>query len=827
MANPVDPNESGSGASAGRDFHQDGQFVAGRDTHIGTMSIHYHQGDGPRSRGPATGLRRGLTTFIGRTRQRENLRDLLDYQRNPFPLVNVLNGPGCGKTSLAIQVAQDVASGYPGGQLFLELSQAGLPELDASEALFRLLLQLGLPENRIPESLPGRIEVFHAELRKPTLLLLDSVTSVRQVMELLPNRPDCGVLMTSRRSFSELEGIREMDLGSMPDDEARALLETRIGADRVAAEPDAAGRIVQLCGGLPLALHMAGAQLTKPANKRLPLSRFADRLAAKRLDLLKTDHLDLRTSFSISHQELSPQAARHFRLLSLIAVPDFGTALAVAVDGTAAGEDTLAELLNTHLIEPVDQDRGRFHDLVKVFAQERAEAEESNVEQEAALDRALAWAVDTVTHWGRNIGVDGRRTADDAAYEVALRELDTEHRVLMALARQAAATGRDDVPWRVVSHLAGYFEIRGDWSDWLEGAELAIESASNLADPVALGVARHMRSWPLRQNRRLTEAIEESVAALALLRPVSAAEVQCADVLSHLGTLYRETHRYDEAERCLNQAAEIFRAVADPHGEGLVLRTLGHVQFWRRDLDGADATLTRAISLLHDVGDQAAQAWTHNNLCSVRGAQWRYEDAEHHHREALRIFQRIEHRQGQAWAHNHLGRILRQYGRISEAIEHNRQALALFTEIGDLYGQGWALAHLGAAGQDVEALQEAQRIFAAMDVPEEDGLGTSLLWQGHVQRDPALLEEAIGHFEVVGSLLGQGNALRERADLERRCGDDRAAARSYEDALAFLRRAADPYGEALALLGLAEIDPATGHAAAAEAIFTRLGLNRP
>ncbi|WP_344904523.1 tetratricopeptide repeat protein [Actinomadura meridiana] len=768
-----------------------------------------------------------MTTFIGRTEQRENLGRLLDYQHNPFPLVNVLNGPGCGKTSLALRVARDVAAGYPGGQLFLELSQAGLPELDAFEALFRLLLQLGLPENRIPESLSGRIEVFHAELRKPTLLLLDSVTSVSQVLELLPNRPDCGVLMTSRRSFSELEGIREMDLGSMPDDEAHALLETRIGADRVAAEPDAARRIVQLCGGLPLALHMAGAQLTKPANKRLPLSRFADRLAAERLDLLQTDNLDLRSSFSVSYQELSPQAARHFRLLSLIAVPDFGTALAVAVDGTAAGEETLAELLNTHLIEPVGEDRCRFHDLVKVFAQERAAAEDTGDEREAAVDRALAWAVETVTHWGSHIGVDGRRTADDAAYEAALRGLDSEHRALMALVRQAAETGRDDVPWRLVSHLAGYFEVRGDWSDWLESAELAMESASRLTDPFALAVARHMRSWPLRQYRRLTEAIEESVAALALLRNVPAEEVPRADVLSHLGTLYRESHRYDEAEHCLDQAAEIFRAVADPHGEGLVLRTLGHVQFWRRDLDGAEITLTRAISLLSSVGDQAAEGWSHNNLCSVRGAQWRYEDAEQHHQEALRIFERIEHRQGQAWAHNHLGRILRQYGRTAEAIEHNSQALELFVEIGDLYGRGWALVHLGVARQDPEQLQEAKRIFAGMDVPEQDGLGTTLLWQGHFQRDPALLNEAIGHFEVVGSLLGQGNALRERADLERRTGDHRAAARSYENALTFLRRAADPHGEALALLGLAEIDPAADHAAAAEAILTRLGLNRP
>lgn len=91
----------------------------------------------------------------------------------------------------------------------------------------------------------------------------------------------------------------------------------------------------------------------------------------------------------------------------------------------------------------------------------------------------------------------------------------------------------------------------------------------------------------------------------------------------------------------------------------------------------------------------------------------------------------------------------------------------------------------------------------AMDVPEHDGLGTALMWQGGLRGDPDLLNEAITHFEVGGSLLGQGNALRERADIERRTGAGRTAARSYDEALACLRRATDPYGEALALLGLA------------------------
>ncbi|GAB3670664.1 hypothetical protein GCM10027589_39240 [Actinocorallia lasiicapitis] len=802
-------------------MHQSGHVVAGRDTHIGTVNHHHYGADVPRQREAAARKRRAAVGFVGRAAQRERLRGWMDHRAYPYPLVNVTNGPGSGKTALALCVARDVAADYPGGQLFLEVSQAGLPEFDAHEVLFRLLLQLRVAESRIPDSLAGRIELFHAELREGTLLVLDNVTSAAQVRDLLPDRDDCGVLMTSRRSFAELEGIREIDLGRMPEDEAYTLLEERVGTARIGTDPAAAREIVRLCGALPLALHMAGAQLGRPSNRRLSLASFAQRLAAKRLDVLSSDHQDLRASFALSYLDLTPAAARLFRLLSLVAVPDFCDELAAAVDGTEAWSEALAELFDTHLIEPVGETRARFHDLMKVFAQERAEAEDTAADRDAAVDRALAWCVESAARWGRHVGVDGRRSVDEGRYEDALAGLDAEHRTLTAAIRQAAETGRDDLPWRIVAQLGGFFEVRGHWADWLEGADLAIASATKSGDRVALGVARYARSWPLRLQRRLTEAVEESVAALRLLDGLP----ERADVLSHLGTLYRETHRYEESVACLDEAAELFRADGDEHGEGLVLRTLGHVQFWRRDLDGAAATLVRAIELLHRVGDRAAEGWSHNNLLSVRGAQWRLDDARHHYAEALGLFTQIEHPQGQAWAHNHLGRIVRQYGRTEEAIGLGERALVLFDRIGDGYGIPWALTHLGVARQDAAQLRKANALFAAMEVPEADGEGTTLVQLARLTADPSLLDEALRHFETIGSLHGQATALLARADLA--VTDPAAARHDYETALSCFRRTEDPYGEAQALLGLAALDPDSGRTAAATAILTRLGLPQP
>jgi len=830
MATPEPGQAQGSGTSAGRDVNQAGHINAGRDVVASRDVIINSYPQSPRR--PVAMLRRDVSRFIGRAADLADLVSWLDPQSNPAPLVNVHNGPGSGKTALALHAAHTVAPRYPDAQLFLQMAQAGMPALDVSEALRRLLIMLGQEERAIPDGLTGRAGLFQAELPDQALLVLDNVMSADQIEDLLPGRPGCAVLITSPYSFTELEGIREMDLGRMPDDEAHALLEDRLGAGRVASDPEAARQIVQLCGALPLALHLAGAQLTKPAGRNMPLARFAARLADERarLDLLKIDHRDLRASISLSYQALSPAGARLFRLLAVIRVPDFLDELAYAADGTGHAEEAFGELLNAHLIEPAGDGRARFHDLVRMFAGECAEQEDSEGDRDAALERAFAWCTGLAERQGAHVGVDGRRDADEAAYAGALAELGAEREVLLAAIRQAAGTGRDDVPWRITAGLAGFFEVRGHWADWLEAAGISVTCAARLGDPEALGTALYLRSWPLRLMRRTTEAVQDAVAALRELERVPGAGYRRADVLSVLGTLYRELHRHDEAVRCLDEAAGIFRELGDGHGEGLVLRTLGHVQFWRRDLTGAQATLDRAVQLLRQAGDRAGEGWSHNNLCSVHGAAWRYQDALAHFEQARVIFTAIGHQQGLAWAWNHLGRIHRQYGRTREATDCNERALGMFRDLRDDYGTGWALLHLGAARRDTALIEQALGVFTAMSVPEDDGQGWALIWLARLRRDPELTGEAIRHFEVFGSLQGQGTALSARGDIERAAGQIDLAGRSYESALAPLRRCGDLHQEALTRLGLSELARQAGDTDAARelresalAALTRLG----
>lgn len=831
MADTVSPPTQGSGASAGRDANiTGGTFGAGRDISARDISLTSNHYYGQEPERPVRMLPGRVARFVGREAQLAELLSLLDPEREPSPLVNVSNGPACGKTALARQVASQVAELFPGAQMFLEMTGTGFA-LDAGEALRRLLMNLGLDDAAIPPDVAARADLLRRRLPDRSLLVLDNVMSAAQVARLLPRHPSCAILMTSRRSLVELEGLVEVDLGRMPEGDACDLLAGLIGAGRATAEPEAIREIVQLCGALPLALHIAAAQLRQPSARRQPVGAFAARLRdeRRRLDVLVTSHLDVRASFSLSYQALSGPAARLFRLLGWIQVPDFSPGLAEAVDGTAGAQEAFGELLDAYLVEDTGTGRVRCHDLLAVFARERAEEEEDPASRNAALSRAITWCVGKAAFLGDQVVPMDRRVPGTSSDAAALAALDAERDVMLTMIRRAAAEGYDTEPLLITSRLWSFFEVRGAWSDWLEAAEHSVMSAERAGDPQVLAGALLQRSWPLRLMRRTTQAIDDAVSALRQLDDLPAGKLR-GEVLSHLGTLYREAHRYDEAERSLEEAIAIFQATVDPHSEGLALRTLGHVQARRMDLTAAQSTLERAVTLLRGAGDRVGEGWSRNNLCRVFGDAWRYDDAAAQHRKALAIFTDLRSPQGEAWALNHMARISLQYGRTAEAVGYGERALTIFRELQDKYGTGWALLHLASARQDADLAREAQVSFAAMSDPEEDGQGWALITLARLLADPALAEEARGHFAVIGSLRGEGAALAVRGDIERAAGQPAPAQRSYDSALPPLERSGDLHQAALVRLGLASLARQAGESAlardleqVAQSVLTALG----
>ena len=73
--------------------------------------------------------------------------------------------------------------------------------------------------------------------------------------------PGCAALVTSRVRMVDLAGARLVDLDVMEPEEALLLFTRIVGAERVAAEREAAMDVVAACGFLPLAIRIAASRL--------------------------------------------------------------------------------------------------------------------------------------------------------------------------------------------------------------------------------------------------------------------------------------------------------------------------------------------------------------------------------------------------------------------------------------------------------------------------------------------------------------------------------------------------------------------------------------
>ncbi|WP_244204396.1 AfsR/SARP family transcriptional regulator, partial [Streptomyces africanus] len=201
--------------------------------------------------------------FTGRTAERASLRRTLTTP-GTLPATAVISGmPGVGKSALALHVAHELAERFPDGQLYLDLHGAtpGMAPLTPGQALTALLRDLGAEPCRIPER-PDAASALLRSLLAPTrtLLVLDDAASAAQIRPLLPGGAGCAVIVTSRSPLTALDGVARFPLGPLSDEESAALLVAASGRAGLDGS-DAARRLVELTGRLPLALRVVAARL--------------------------------------------------------------------------------------------------------------------------------------------------------------------------------------------------------------------------------------------------------------------------------------------------------------------------------------------------------------------------------------------------------------------------------------------------------------------------------------------------------------------------------------------------------------------------------------
>jgi tetratricopeptide (TPR) repeat protein len=664
---------------------------------------------------PPRQLPAGTAYFTGRAAELDVLGDLADEAAGAGAMViaAISGTAGVGKTALAVHWAHQAAHSFPDGQLFVSLrgyDPTGTPVTPA-EAIRDILGSLAVPAGHIPSSLEAQAALYRSVLAsRRMLVILDNARDADQVRPLLPGSPGSLVIVTSRSQLTSLiaaEGARPITVNLLTEAEARELIACRIGARRLAAEPAAAAEILAMSARLPLALCIVAARAA--ARPGFPLAALTSGLrdARDRLDALDAGDAvgSVRAVISCSYVDLSPQAARMFRLLGLHPGPDITTPAAASLTGTSVTQArrVLDELTRAHLL--AEHAPGRFgcHDLLRAFAEEQAQTSESPAWQHAATHRLLdhylhtAHAAALLLSPGRDPlplsspqpGAAPEHLADGDA---ALVWFDADQKVLLKAVTYAADRGFGAHAWQLTWAIGRFLDRRGYWQEWHAALSTALAAAERLGDQAAqaqlhdhLGIARTR----LGQYQDARSSLE---LALDAYRQLGDRKGE-AQTHQYAGMMFERQGRYREALRHAQQALDLYRATGQRAGEADALNAVGWFHAHLRDYQQAAAYCEQALGLYRDLGDRHGEAAAWDSI---------------------------------GYAHHHLGR----HAHAALAYQH---ALTRYRELGNRFYEADTLAHLGDtqhAANDLEAAdkswQQALGILENLHHPDADPLRTKL-----------------------------------------------------------------------------------------------------
>jgi DNA-binding SARP family transcriptional activator/tetratricopeptide (TPR) repeat protein len=671
--------------------------------------------------GPQAQLPADLADFTGRADQVRQVTGELTAllggngagARPGAVAITAVAGPaGVGKTALAVHAAHLVSGQFPDGQLYLNLRGASRQPVSPGEAVARILRDLGTEPGAVPPDEAERTARYRSLVAgRRLLLVLDDARDAAQVRPLLPGSAGCAVLVTSRRSLADLESARLLHLGVLTAADAAALFGRIVGRPRAAAEPEPAGRVLGLCGGLPLAIRIAAARLT--ARPDWSIAALAGRLedTRRRLDELHAGDLAIRTSFLASYDALRQQGGagrpapdRAFRLIGLADGPDISLPAAAALLGTTAEatEPALELLADANLLQAASPGRYRCHDLLRIYAAERASAEEDQAGRDQAVRQLLRWYLHTATAATRLIGPH-RKHVDPGepgsgpgplrfgGYADALDWLDAEHGNLLHAVDQAARQGEHELAWQLCYELWELSDLRGRQGNWIRAYVTGLASARTLGDKVAE-----------------------------------------AYMLGNLAASYLHAGQPEAALDRMRESLEIMRATGSPAWVATCLVNIGAIL---TDLGSPEALapLTEASGLFRAVGNPDGEAFAQCGIAAVHSRHGTFDDAIRHYQLGLDHFRRTSDLGSAGETLVDIGELRLRHGQLGAAVTDATEAAGISRQTGSRRNLARALAVLGRAeaGLDRPELagqhwREAIEIFTELDSPQAAEIAAEL-----------------------------------------------------------------------------------------------------
>lgn len=554
------------------------------------------------------------TPLLGREDSMTAVREMLETPETR--LITLTGVGGCGKTRLALALAEQISQEYASAVCFVQLG-----DLSAAHQIPAAIARaLGI-------ELKGRAPILDqvaAHLRQPTLLVLDNFEHLTPdgaliVRALLEKLPDLTLLITSRQRLNlscEYEyGVRPLPvplLAGKPDRLLEFASVQLFVARACSVNPEFeitaenAADVAAICDrmdGLPLAIELAASwsSILTPTQILERLStRFA--LLVNSSHHVPARHTSLRAALDWSFTLLEPDAQRFFaRLCAFRGGWDLEAAQAICEEPHTP--HFLMQLHERSLLQSETigkKIRFSFLETVREYAGQCADKEER-----AASSRRHAAYFLALAEQAR----EGMRGQDAAAW---LNRVGVEHDNFRAALQFALESDTPEDALQIASSIALFWMTRGHLAEGFDWLQRCLQRSKG-ADPAAR-IRALMSAGNIAYERGDYEAARPLYTeALALRREIDDGR-GIASCLNGLGNVAYETGAYREAKRLFEEARNGFERYGDLRGKAAALSNLANVLAREGDFALAYACHQEALGLFRDFADLPNIALTLNNM---------------------------------------------------------------------------------------------------------------------------------------------------------------------------------------------------------------------
>lgn len=669
-----------------------------------------------------------LSSFIGRVREIAEVKRLLGTSR----LVTLTGAGGCGKTRLAIQVANDLTDSFNDGVWWVELA-ALADETLVAQAVAQTLGVREVPVQAMSETLVNFL------LTKELLLVIDNwehliSAGARFAEQLLRSCPNLRILATSREPLA-IQGEVVYPLTSLGLPRTDAALNQVLQSEAVrlfierakAVKPDLhlteekARLVAEICGrldGNPLAIELAAARI-----KVLKIEHIAQRLD-DRFNLLTTGnrtalprHQTLRATIDWSYNLLPEDARILLRRASVFAGGfTMNAAEEICSDERLSSQEilnVLTRLVDQSLVvvdEQDDDERYRMLQTIREYAREKLlAAGESTRVQNRHLHFFLRMAekAEPQLQLADQIYWLNRLERDHDNLRAALGwALDRKTAERTAERAESGMRLAGALEWFWYSHS---YLIEG--RKWLQQALAQSEGISLAARAKALCAAAHLALAQSDVEKVIRPLLDE---CLDLYRQLND-KMGTAFALLLSGWLEWSYGDAAQSTSLDEQSLELSRQIGNKPGIAHALQNLAQHEFFHGENNRARVMFEEGLGLYRELRNQWGIGIQLKYLSHVATNLGNYEQAKEFASESMAAFRQVGDKRQVALALYAMALATHSEGNERTAREMLAQAVPVIYETQDAYHLVCCLLALGGIACTEEDYERAARVFAAAD----------------------------------------------------------------------------------------------------------------